>query len=78
MGSGLFGDYGGTEGRVTTTEPQPQDTNTIPLANHWLPLAQRSRMEKLGYKASKDTTWNPLINALLETGATLAHPIPGR
>lgn len=29
MGSGLFGDYGGTEGGVTTTEPHPQGTDSI-------------------------------------------------
>lgn len=34
MGSGLFGDFGGPEGGVTTTDPQPQDT--ILLAIHSL------------------------------------------
>ena len=52
----------GYRGRVTTTEPQPQDTSTLLSSTPSMPpLAQRSRMELLGFKEPKSLPGSPFL-----------------
>ena len=67
MGLGLFGEYGGTEGGVTITEPQPQDTLLSSTPSKPL-LAQRNRMEPLGFKEPTTLPGNLLLRPFCRQG----------